>query len=312
MRYTLSVSLLLCLFLVMMSCSSEQQQEPRVSGVKHIIIIGIDGLSPDGIENSDSPHIHHFINNGASTMRARAVLPTSSSPNWASMIMGVGPELHGITSNSWERDNFILPPITTGPEPMFPTVFTLIRNNISTAEIGVIYHWSGFGRLFEESSVSYSVNATNEQDAADKAAAYIREKKPLLTFVHLDHVDGAGHTYGHGTSQYYAAVGRADKLVGEIVDAVKRAGTYNETIFIITSDHGGIGKGHGGQTLAEVEIPFVIAGRSVKKNYEINTSFVQFDNAATVAFALNIEQPAVWTGRPAKTVFEGFPEEAIE
>ena len=70
----------------------------------------------------------------------------------------------------------------------------------------------------------------------------------MLTFVHLDHVDGAGHTYGHGTSQYYAAVGRADKLVGEIVDAVKRAGTYNETIFIITSDHGGIGKGHGGQS----------------------------------------------------------------
>ncbi|MEJ0034232.1 MAG: alkaline phosphatase [Bacteroidota bacterium] len=86
--------------------------------------------------------------------------------------------------------------------------------------------------------MSYSHDAINEQDAADKTSAYIKQKKPLLTFVHLDHVDGAGHTYGWGTSQYYDAISRADDLIGQITDAVKEAGIYDETLFIITADHG--------------------------------------------------------------------------
>ncbi len=52
-------------------------------------------------------------------MHGRAVLPTVSSPNWASMIMGVGPEQHGITSNEWERDEHVLPPVNEGPEKIF-------------------------------------------------------------------------------------------------------------------------------------------------------------------------------------------------
>lgn len=178
--------------------------------------------------------------------------------------------------------------------------------------MGVIYQWDGFVRLFEESAVSWSANATDEQDATDEAAIYIRENKPLLTFVQLDHVDGAGHQYGYGSPQYYAAVGRADELIGQIIDAVKRTGIYNETVFIVTADHGGIGKSHGGETLAEVEIPFIISGKGVKKNQELTTSFVQYDNAAAVAFALNIARPSAWTGRPAKSAFEGFNGGAAE
>jgi predicted AlkP superfamily pyrophosphatase or phosphodiesterase len=288
------------------SCESEQEPAPVVEGIKHIIIIGVDGMTPDGIRNSDSPNIHHLMDIGVSTMHGRAVLPTISSPNWASMIMGVGPEQHGITSNSWERDDFVLPAVDVGKDNIFPTVFALIRENLPTAEMGVIYQWDGFVRLFEGSAVSWSANATDEQDATDKTVIYIREKKPLFTFVQLDHVDGAGHHYGYGSPQYYAAVGRADELIGQIIDAVKRAGIYNETVFIVTADHGGIGKGHGGETLAEVEIPFIISGKDIKKNQELTTSFVQYDNAATVAFALNIARPSRWTGRPAKSAFEGF------
>ena len=37
------------------------------------------------------------------SIHARGVIPTVSSPNWASMIMGAGPEQHGITSNDWSE-----------------------------------------------------------------------------------------------------------------------------------------------------------------------------------------------------------------
>ncbi len=63
---------------------------------------------------------------------------------------------------------------------------------------------------------------------------------------------------------------------------------------------GGIGKGHGGETISEVEIPFIIAGKAVKKNHEMKTSFVQYDNAATVAFALNLVRSSRMDGQASE------------
>src|SRR5262245_22660919 len=62
---------------------------------EHFIIIGVDGLSVDGVARNRSPRIHELMAQGAWTLRARGVMPTLSSPNWASMIMGAGPEQHG-------------------------------------------------------------------------------------------------------------------------------------------------------------------------------------------------------------------------
>ncbi|AYB32600.1 beta-glucosidase [Chryseolinea soli] len=294
------------------ACTSSPESNPSVAGIEHIIIIGVDGMSPDGVLHAESPNMHYFMEHGSHTMHARAVLPTTSSTNWATMIMGVGPEQHGITSNEWERDDFTLPTVVAGEEGISPTIFSVVRKAKPDAEIAVIYDWDGFGRLFEHSAVNYAIDADGEEDAANKAVAYIKAKKPVLTFVHMDHVDHAGHTYGHGTPQYYKAVSRADSLLGKIIDASKLAGTYAQTLFIVTADHGGIGKGHGGETLAEIEIPFILYGKSVKKNHEIKYPVFQYDNAATVAFALHVEPPHFWIGKPVKSAFEGFPDEVAK
>lgn len=291
--------------LIFQSCNDGSSPE---RAIRHVVIIGVDGMSPDGILKASAPNMRYFMEHGAYTLQARAVLPSSSSSNWASMIMGAGPEQHGITSNGWERDDFILPAVSKGKEDIFPTIFGVVREQIPEAEIGAVYHWDGFERLFEKSTVNYAVAATSERDAADKASAYIIGKKPLFLFVHMDHVDGAGHTYGHGTPEYYDAVSRADTLIGQIVEATKKGGIFEETLFIISSDHGGIGKGHGGETLAEVEIPFILFGKNVKSAYKIQHPVFQYDNAATVAFALGVEQPYAWIGKPIRSAFEGFPD----
>ena len=59
-------------------------------GVEHVVIIGVDGMSPKGVEVAKTPHMHQLMREGAYTLHARGVMPTVSSPNWASMIMGAG------------------------------------------------------------------------------------------------------------------------------------------------------------------------------------------------------------------------------
>jgi hypothetical protein len=294
------------LLLLLLACNQNgsESQAPRA---KHVIVIGIDGLSPDGIRKAPTPYLDSLIKEGSYTFHARSVLPSSSSTNWASMIMGAGPEQHGITSNGWEPDDHVLPAVVSGPEVMFPTIFSVFREQRPEAEIGAIYNWGGFGRLIEKSAVNLALAVADEYATADSAAAYIKRKKPHLTFVHFDHVDHAGHDIGHGSEAYYASVARADSLIGQIVQAAREAGLLGQTVFIISSDHGGIGKGHGGETLEEVEIPFIVVGKGVKQGQQIKHPVYQYDNAATVAFVLGLEQPYAWIGKPVKSAFEGYP-----
>jgi hypothetical protein len=289
--------------LALWSCDSRTAETNY--GIAHVIVIGFDGLSPDGLRKADTPTFDRLMAEGAHTLHARAVLPSSSSPNWASMIMGAGPEQHGITSNAWERDNFVLPTVAQGDPFLFPTIFGLLDAQRDSVEIGAIYHWGGFGRLFEKHVVDFDVHSLTEEETAVEASTYLTEKSPHFTFVHFDHVDHAGHEHGHGTEAYYQAVEKADALLKQVVRAIEASPMKGKTLLMISSDHGGVGKGHGGESLAEMEIPFILWGAGVKQGYAIKGPVYQYDNAATVAHALGLKPHTAWIGRPVKEAFEG-------
>ena len=301
---------LFCLLIMSCSLLTASAQSAFPSGIEHVIIIGFDGLSPDGIRKAETPVLHQMISNGAVNWKVRTVLPSSSSPNWASMIMGAGPEQHGVLDNDWQRDTHSLPPIVKGEEGIFPTIFGVVRHQYPQAETGAVYHWDDFGRLFEKKAVNYDKKFSTEDSTATDFISYIQQKKPLFSFVHFDHVDHAGHEYGHGTPQYYKAVAKADSLAGRILDAVKKAGIEKNTLVIVTADHGGKGKSHGGATPEEAEITMIFYGKDIKKGYAVQQQVYTYDLAATIAFALKIVPPYAWIGRPVKSAFEGFAEPA--
>lgn len=289
--------------LLLVSCTQGVQQQAR--DIRHVVVIGVDGMSPDGIENAPTPTMDLMVRNGAATMHARSVLPSSSSANWGSMLMGADTEQHGITSNAWEPQDHQLPPVVVTGNGSFPTIFTLFKDQDPEAYVGAIYQWAGFGRLFEKEDVDFDINGDYEDDTTLLVVDHIKEYRPKFTFVHLDHVDHTGHGLGHGTPAYYESVAKADSLIGQIVEATKAAGIFEKTLFLICSDHGGVGKDHGGESLDEVEIPFILYGAGIKKGYAIEETVYQFDNAATVAYAMGLKTPQAWIGRPVLGAFVG-------
>src|SRR4029434_7558238 len=94
--------------------------------------------------------------------------------------------------------------------------------------------------------------------AARRAIEVIREKKPTFMFVHFDDVDHAGHDRGWKTPEYFAAIEQVDQLIGELLAALTAAGIRERTVVFMTADHGGRGKGHGGATMEEIEIPWIV------------------------------------------------------
>jgi hypothetical protein len=266
-----------------------------------VVVIGIDGLSTAGLLRVHTPHLDGLMETGASTLHARTVLPTVSSPNWASMLMGAGPEQHGITSNGWERATATLQPTTAGTSGYFPTIFRLLREQRPTAYIAAIYEWGGFVRLFEPEVVDHSLDALSTQHVVDEAVALFHQQRPTLTFLHLDLVDLAGHASGWTSAAYDAAVAEADRLVGVLRQGLTDAGM--DATVIVVSDHGGIGRGHGGETMDEVEVPWIIQGPAIKKGTTIEPPFTVFDTAPTIASLLGLTPPRAWTGRALDTEY---------
>ena len=95
-----------------------------------------------------------------------------------------------------------------------------------------------------------------------------------------------------------------DAYIAQIVEATKEAGIYDETIFMIVSDHGGINKGHGSISMSEMEAPLVFFGPGVKKGYKIEQPVVRYDTAPTVAYIFGAKCPDVWRGRAMVEIFE--------
>jgi len=219
------------------------------------------------------------------------------------MIMGAGPEQHGVTSNDWETNKFEITPLVVGSGGMFPTIFGALREQRPTAIIGCFHDWEGFGRLFERSAVNVIDHPVGPTNTVEHAIAYFKEKKPTFTFIHLDHVDHAGHTFGHGTPEYYRSVEVADKLIGDAIRGLREAGMWETTVLLVTADHGGKGKGHGGNSMGELEIPWIITGPGIVAGRELKTNVNTYDTAVTAAYLLGIHPPDCWIGKPITEAF---------
>lgn len=276
--------------------------QAQVKKAKHIILIGCDGFGGYALKDANMPNLKALMANGSWTDKARCVLPSSSAVNWASLLMGAGPTEHGYTE--WNSKVPEIPSVAKNGYGMFPGIFSVIRDQKKQAKTAIVYSWDGIGYLFEKEAVNIIVNGKEKDDfCADTAAAIIKKEKPFFTFVHFDEPDATGHGIGHRTPAYYKQLESVDQRIGKIIKAVQEAGLADETIILVTADHGGTGKGHGGKSLDEIQIPWIIAGPGIRKNHEIKDVIITYDTAATLAWIMGLKQPQSWRGQPVSEVF---------
>lgn len=276
---------------------------PGLPGVEHVVVIGVDGLGAEGLRRVNPPHLARLRKSGASTLTARAVMPTSSSPNWASMIMGAGPDLHGVTSNDWQPWKFDRAPTAVGSGGIFPTIFGTLREQRPEAVIGVFHDWKDFGRLLETNAPNVLKHVKDAIETTDTAIEYLRANKPHFLFIHFDGVDHAGHGFGWTSPQYDKTVELTDSLIGAILEALDAAALTDKTIVLVTADHGGKGTKHGGPSKEEIEIPWIIKGPGVRRGVEISSLVNTFDTAPTLAHIFGLKAPACWIGKPVREAF---------
>lgn len=246
--------LFLGIILFSLSSCKDTQKSPKV------VLIGIDGLQFDKIQESNTPNFDKLFFTKAYTggvVGNDTEQKTSSGPGWTTILTGVWQNKHAVISND------------TSYRSKAKSIFRKIKEFEPKFNVASSITWSPIHTFFKD-ELEFIDHL--QQDGPDKVTIQfsvdlIKEKSPDFSFVHLDEIDGVGHSDGFG-EKYNAAIQEADNQLGLILNVVEKRMKLNpneDWLILVTTDHGR-GKGgfsHGGQSLQEKSI-FIASNKDLK------------------------------------------------
>jgi predicted AlkP superfamily pyrophosphatase or phosphodiesterase len=271
--------------------------DPRV---ERVVLLALDGLSSEGLDRASTPHLDALAARGALLRRSMGVRPSLSAPNWASILTGVSPEVHGIDSNRWWWFRW-------RRHLSHPTLFTALkRSGQRHRTVAAIHEWAHFGKLFDPADVDRAAWSRSPRETVERVARVL-DDPPRLAVVHLLGVDDAGHEHGWQSRAYLDAVTRVDAQVGELLALLDARGLRASTLVAVASDHGGVGLEHGGDSATERMTPVILQGPTVRAGVVVERSTSNVDLFATLARALGLPPATRGSGEVLHELFDGTP-----
>jgi predicted AlkP superfamily pyrophosphatase or phosphodiesterase len=249
---------------------------------QHLVFIGLDGWGGAYTSNADMPTVKRMMANGASSLDARCVMPSISWPNWTSLFYGTPPERRSSDQIS--------------------SIFTVAKNSGQENTSVLFYFWWELYKICSD-EMAEKQEIKSDLESVQRIAAYFIENKPVLTAIVFDEPDHTGHSKGWGSQAYYAKLAELDGFIAMIEEAVKDAGVYDTTVFVLSADHGGSFRGHGSNTSKHRRIPLIIFGKGIKEGYVIPSPLSISDITPTMAAILGMEAPPEWTGNTLRDIF---------
>lgn len=279
---------------------------------KRVVIIGLDGFSVDGFKTARHPNLDTMIAAGVLSLTTRPEMPSVTLPNWTSHLTGSGPEEHGVSANNWTVENHPLKALETDKEGYYLSIFKVLKENGPNVKTAFYYNWT---ELINSMNKNYIDEVSFEwKDKYDsnyrKAFDFIEKnrKAPTLVFLYSVHTDHAGHDHKWMSSQYISAIESADTAIGIFLDKLRSANLYNDTHFILITDHGGNPKtGHGGTSMDEMLVPWAATGPQIKKMRLTDMYNSNKNTALVIAKIFGIKEkkiPKSWTGILPKQIFK--------
>jgi len=237
---------------------------------KHVILITIDGFRPDFYFEKEwhTPNLHKMVQEGTYAVGVNSVFPSITYPSHTTIVTGVQPAAHGIFYNGiFEPDSITGKIYWNFHQITAPTLWQAVTDDglkassinwPASAEAPVRYNIPDIGGKRED-IIKYSVpvgfldtlnnqlfhhketadiNLGKDQNSAKIAAWVIKKDKPNFLTVHLFSVDHFEHQAGRHGRMVEEAIADADEGVGIIRKAIQEAGMTDNTLLIVTGDHG--------------------------------------------------------------------------
>jgi arylsulfatase A-like enzyme len=243
---------------------------------------------------ASTPRLRGLCSSGCYSFWAETVPEAYTLPPHVSMLTGCPVAKHGVSWNHYIEESY----------PNVPTLFEVAKGaGYSTA---LVAGKMKFIALTRPGTLDWHYLPPDEPVRDDEIAAQaehiLREHQPTLLVVHFPDVDNIGHESGWGSAEQMEAIQRADKAVGLLLNVVSQLGLADSTLIIITSDHGGAGKGHDENDPRSHFIPWIASGPGLRQDFDLTRVLerpVQIqDTFATICALLSIPPGEANEGRP--------------
>ena len=229
-------------------------------------------------EQWGTPNLKQMAKNGVSANGVRTIFPSVTYPSHTTLSTGTLPHKHGVHYNTTVGENGQPGEwIYDSKDIQVPTIWEKAKaKGLTTASVSwpITLHnafidynipeiWD-FQRpmdritptklyatpkgLFDEiltqalGQIHYNqLNLSSlamDENLGRSAAYLIKTYKPNLLTLHLPNTDGAQHSEGREGDEVARAIAGADKALGNIWDAVTQAGLAEQTLLLVTGDHG--------------------------------------------------------------------------
>ena len=281
----------------------------------HVFIISIDGGNPEVMQRSKMPVLKKLVKEGAHTWLATTIMLSLTLPAHASMLTGVGANKHSVLWNNWSPTNGVVgwPTIFTAAKQAGHSTAMFVgkekfRHLVQPGTVDEFSFNSAASRVISKSdsggsSVKQEGNVPARTVASD-AAGYIVKNKPNLCFIHFADPDTIGHEFGWGSPEQLEAFGDTDAALGAVLKAIRKAGIAKDSVVIVSADHGGHGLGHSQGTPEDMQIPWIVWGKGVRRHFEITAPVTTCDTSATALWLLEVQPVSPLDGAPIKSAFK--------
>lgn len=270
--------------------------------IRRVILVVLDGLRPDAIDRFDLVHLKRLMANGASTKHATTVAPSITTAAITSLLTGVSPMRHGVTS-----DRVFVPSGSTSLKPIpglladhgFPSAGFMA--DVPTLLRGVA---NRVGRRLGFGSTRFAGKTAPEVLLA--ARSTLRSQKRGLIFLHWPDADRAGHSRGWMSSAYEEAAHCLDGTLG-MLHALAQVADDPSTLLIACADHGGGGftsNDHNSDHPLDRTIPILMNGGGVVRQQLGAVRLL--DIPPTVLWALGVTPPTDLEGRVLSEAFATY------
>ena len=257
---------------------SQARTHANRGAIRHVIVISIDGLMPEAYLAPDKhglkiPTLREIAAKGAVSDGALSVFPTLTYPAHTSIATGTQPGTHGIVGNEtfdpegkndrgwrWYAEDIRVPtlwdaarqrglrtalvawPVTVGARAaaVLPEYWRagnaedvkLLRGLATPGLIDAV------AARFPAFLDGFTPPGLKDSALTDVAVHLIETEKPHLLMLHIFEVDHFQHGKGIFSEEAKAAIENADAQVARVIAAAQKAGIWQHTALVVTSDHG--------------------------------------------------------------------------
>ncbi len=264
-----------------------------------VLLVGWDGVRPDVLREVPTPVFDALVTQGTFSEKAETAQPTVSGPCWSSILTGVWPEKHGVTSNDFSPNQYAT----------YPDVFSLIESISPELNTFAVADWLPLvsdedGGPLISGAIDRKVILNGydlgwleaDELSVDLAVEEIRNADPDFLFVYVGSPDEISHNIGGIGAEYRDAIAAADRNLGRLVATIRARGSYasEDWLILVATDHGRTEEGgHGGNSPEEATVFYLASGPSAVVGTPAESPRV-VDLVATALAHLGVEVDPAW------------------